>query len=141
MAQLTAPRDTLFYEIVEKDWLPLAAGVRLFAGGIVAINAAGYAVPGATATNIIAAGRAEQTIDNALGAAGDQKVEIRRGAFLYANSGGADAITIADRYKDCFLVDDQTVARTNGGATRVRAGRVVRVEPAGVWVYINPLAG
>lgn len=141
MAALTNVRDTLYYEIIEKDWLPVAAGVRLWAGGIVAVNAAGYAVPGATSTTITAAGRAEFTVDNLLGAAGDQKVEIRRAGFLYANSAGGDALTIADRYKLCYLVDDQTVAKTDGTGTRVKAGRVIRVGTEGVWVYINPLVG
>jgi hypothetical protein len=141
MAALTAPRDTKYYEIIQKDWLPVAAGVRLWAGGIVAANAAGYAVPASADVTQTAAGRAEHSLDNALGASGDLKVEIRRGVFLYANGTGGDAITMADRFKDCFIIDDQTVGKTNGSGARPRAGKVVRVEPAGVWVYINPLAG
>lgn len=141
MAALTRNRDTKVHEIRHLGWLPVAAGVKLYKGAIVAMNAAGYAVPGATATTLVAAGRSEDEIDNSSGAAGDKKVNIRRGIFLYANSGGGDAITIADRYKQCYLVDDQTVAKTDGTGTRSRAGMVVNVEPAGVWVNIDPLMG
>jgi len=136
---LTAERDTLAHEIVHLDWLPVAATTRLWAGSLVAVNAAGYAVPGAAATTLTAAGRCERTVDNLLGAAGDKKVEIRRGIFLFNNSAAADAITLAERYDLCYIVDDETVAKTDGGGTRSVAGRIVNVEPAGVWVHINPL--
>ena len=35
---------------------------------------------------------------------------------------------------DCYIVDDQTVAKTNGGATRCVAGKVWDVDAEGVWV-------
>lgn len=139
MAALTAERDTKVTETDMLGNLPVAANVILYAGALIASNAAGYAVPGAAATGLVAAGRCEQTVDNRNGAAGDKKVNLRRGVFLYANSAGGDAITIADRYKQCFIVDDQTVARTDAGATRSRAGIIMGVEPAGVWVAISPL--
>lgn len=140
MAALTAERDTLMHEIVHLDWLPVAATTKIWAGSICCANAAGYAVPGATATTLTAAGRAERTVDNLAGAAGDKKVEIRRGIFLFGNSAAADAIAIAERYDLCYIVDDQTVAKTDGTGTRSVAGRIVNVEPAGVWVHIDPLA-
>jgi hypothetical protein len=139
MTALTKERNTLTKEIVHLDALPLAANTKIYAGAIVAVNAAGYAVPASTSTTIKAAGRAEETIDNTGGAAGDKKIWIRRGVHLYSNSGGGDAITIAERYTPCYLVDDQTVAKTDGTATRSIAGTIVDVEPAGVWVHIDPL--
>jgi hypothetical protein len=136
---LTGNRDTLAHEITHLDWVPAAAGARFFKGGIVAVNAAGYAVPASAATGLKAAGRSEREVDNTNGAAGDRKVEVRHGIFLYANSLAGDAITIADRYTVCYLVDDQTVAKTDGTGTRSKAGKVVNVEPSGVWVHIDPL--
>lgn len=141
MTALAGERDTLAKEIDYLDWLPAAAGIIAYAGGIIACNAAGYGVPASEAPDIVAGGRIEKTIDNRNGAAGDQKIPLRRGIFLYSNSPGGDTITIADRYKQCFLVDDQTVARTDGGGARSRAGLIINVEPAGVWVNLNPLMG
>jgi len=36
--------------------------------------------------------------------------------------------------KTCYIVDDETVAKTNGTNTRSAAGTVVGVESDGVWV-------
>ena len=46
----------------------------------------------------------------------------------------ADAITLADVGSDCYIVDDQTVAKTNGTNTRSVAGKVFDVDADGVWV-------
>ena len=69
------------------------------------------------------------------GAAGAASVEYRIGLFLFANSSAGDLITIADIGKACFIVDDQTVAKTDGTGTRSRAGIVDGIEASGgVWV-------
>lgn len=113
---------------------PAAAAVKILAGTIVVANAAGNAEPGATATAKIALGIAESTVDNSAGAAGDLQVPISRGCFQLANSAAADALTNADYGSTCYLVDNQTVAKTDGGATRSKAGVVRGVDAAGVWV-------
>jgi hypothetical protein len=46
-------------------------------------------------------------------------------------------VTIADEGKVCYFVDDETVAKTTGGATRSKAGTVVRVEAEGVYVKMG----
>lgn len=112
---------------------PVAANVKIFAGALVAIEA-GYLVPGKVAVGLIAQGRAEATVDNTGGASGALSAPVERGCFLFANKAD-DAVTQADVGKDCFIVDDETVARTNGTSTRSRAGLVRAVEPGGgVWV-------
>jgi hypothetical protein len=113
----------------------VAANVKINAGALVALTAAGLATPGATATTLTAAGVAEEPCDNTGGAAGAKRVTLSRGVFRFNNL-GADAVTEADLLKDCFIVDDDTVAKTNGGATRSRAGKVIDVEAGGVWVEI-----
>lgn len=45
-----------------------------------------------------------------------------------------DAIALADIGSDCYIVDDQTVAKTSGSATRSVAGKIFDVDAAGVWV-------
>jgi hypothetical protein len=113
--------------------IPVAANVKCFAGGL-AVVAAGYVKPGATATGLVTVGRFRATVDNTGGQAGDVSAEVEPGCFRYLNSAGADAITQAEVGTDCYVVDDQTVAKTNGSNTRSVAGKVVAVDALGVWV-------
>mgnify|MGYP004455256631 CR=1 FL=1 len=112
----------------------VAAGVHIFAGALVALTAAGTATPGAVATTLKGAGRAIGEVDNSDGGAGDASVEIEKGVFRFANSAAADLITAADIGNSAYIVDDETVAKTNGGATRSIAGTIFDVDAAGVWV-------
>lgn len=106
----------------------VAAGATIFPGALVVLDASGDAIPGTVATGLTAAGRAED------GAEAGERITVRRGIFRMKNSGGGDAITKADWGKAVFVVDDETVARTNGSATRSAAGICRGVEAAGVWV-------
>ena len=116
---------------------PVAAAVKVFKGSLVMRNAAGFLTKGATALNGIGLGRAEQTVDNSAGAAGAATVEYRRGVFPFANSGGGDLIAQGDVGKLCWIVDDQTVAKTDGGGTRSRAGLIDGFEAGQVWVRLD----
>lgn len=135
MAQLTAERRTARRE--NRDVTdPMAANASIFKGGLVALDAAGNAVRASAALNLVARGLARETkVGGAV--AGAAVVTSEVGVFRLGNSSAADAITRADIGKDCFIVDDQTVAKTNGGNTRPVAGKVVDVEAAGVWVSIG----
>lgn len=121
--------------------LLVAAGVECFAGTIAVINGDGYGEPGTTATGLTAAGVFEHYQENKDGADGDQAVEVKRGNFHLANSAGTDEITLADIGQVCFIVDNQTVAKTNGTDTRSPAGIVDDVDGGGVWVNIDPTNG
>lgn len=133
MAALTADRPTLVRkgDILE---LPAAAAKKFFAGALVARDAAGRATPGATAVGLKGLGRVEVFTDNSAGAAGDKTVRIRVGCFQWGNSAAGDAITAADIGNDAYMVDDQTVAKTDGGTTRSVAGKIFDVDAKGVWV-------
>jgi hypothetical protein len=115
----------------------VAAGVTLYAGALVMRNAAGYLTPGATATGAVGVGRAEHRADNSGGAAGAIRAEYRPGIFRFLNSAGGDAIALDDIGRVCFIVDDQTVAATDGAGTRSRAGIVEEVDGSGVWVRFD----
>lgn len=130
---LTAPRNTQA-RIGEVFDFPVAASTTIHQGALVALSA-GYAAPGATATGLIAVGRAEESA--AAVSAGDAKVRVCRGVFKYANSAAADQIAQADVGADCYIVDDATVAKTNGTNTRSRAGQIVAVDADGVWVQVG----
>lgn len=134
MTALTQDRNTVRRD-GEARALPVAAATILYAGGIVAVGAAGFAVKGATATGLKAVGVAEERADNSTGANGAINVSVRKdGVFLFANSAAADQITRADIGATCYIVDDQTVAKTDGTGTRSAAGQVFDVDADGVWV-------
>jgi hypothetical protein len=116
---------------------PIKGATRVLLGAMIALDS-GLVVPASEKTGLIALGIAEQTVDNSTGLDGDLFVPIRQGVFLVFNSAGADAIARADVGKDCFFVDDQTVAKTDGGGKRSRAGKVVSLELDGrmAWVQL-----
>lgn len=114
--------------------VPVAASSEIFAGSLVVANASGYAAPGSTATGLTYLGRADEHVDNGAGAAGDAAVLVRRGkAFKWTNS-GTDPVTQAELGKTCYVVDDETVAASDGTGTRSAAGTVVGVDSDGIWV-------
>lgn len=133
MSALTADRNTLTKEGRERG-LPVASGKVIRAGSLVVLSAAGYAEPGVTATTVIAVGRAEGFVDNSAGGDGAQTVRVRRGIFAWDNSAAGDAISRANIGATVYVVDDHTVALTNGTNTRSAAGRVYDVDADGVWV-------
>lgn len=113
---------------------PVKGATTIHQGGLVVMDT-GLAVPGRAALGLIAVGVAQQTVVNA-GADGAKKVPTERGTFKFANL-GADAVTAADIQKDCYIVDDQTVAKTSGSNTRSIAGKVIEVEADGVFVRVG----
>lgn len=136
MTALTADRDTSRRENILRNF-PVKGATRLFAGSLVCLDATGFAVKGAVSTTLKAVGRAEEQVDNTAGADGALRVQVASGVFRFANSAAADLITLADVDAACFIVDDQTVAKTNGTATRSQAGIIRDVDAGGVWVEVG----
>lgn len=134
MAALTADRDT---PELQSGWCSEHARIgvdndEFYKGGIICLDAAGKFVPASTATGLIAIGRCEDRVTT--GASNTKKIRARSGIFLYANSAAADEITAAEVGDDCYIVDDQTVAKTSGTNSRSVAGTVYDVDASGVWV-------
>ncbi len=115
---------------------PVAAGVKIYAGSLACLDASGNVVPGSTSTTLKVRGVAQEQVDNTGGAAGARRIETRRGIFQFANSASTDQITRADIGAQCYIVDDQTVAKTSATNTRSVAGVVRDVDDGGVWVEI-----
>ncbi len=139
---LTRDRATAF-KPDEFFQLPVAAGKKIFGGALVCLDADGNATPGAAATGLRGAGRCEAFADNSAGGAGAIRVQLRRGIFRWNNSGGGDAIASSMIGSLCYVIDDQTVAATDGSGTRSPAGVVADVDSVGVWVSMDvhgPLA-
>jgi hypothetical protein len=136
MAALTTERDTVEISNGGRTLvLPVKGATTIYQGSIVALNANGYAIPGATAADLTAAGRAEETVQNT-GADGAAVVKVSRGVFVFENtSTTANKITAAHVLKDCYIEDDQTVTALSTGASV--AGRVIRVDDEGVAVELG----
>lgn len=133
MVALTSPRNTP-KSLAQVREVPVKANAKIFAGAQVQIDATGFAVAAtATAANITI-GRAERTADNTGGANGAITVKVSTGVCRFANSAAGDLIARSEIGKPCYVVDDQTVAKTDGGATRPKAGDVFDVDAQGVWV-------
>ena len=129
--------------------LPVEANTNIYLGGIVALNAAGNAVPASATTTVANAqrvvGRAEyvkngmpgQNAVNNPGAAGAISITARKGVFLYASDGSVGAAQLG---LNCFALDDNTVTaldRASGASVQqyAAAGQVVAIDPSGqVWV-------
>jgi hypothetical protein len=111
---------------------PLAAGAKVFAGGIGVLDA-GYLKPGRAATGLIAVGVIEDDADNSAGTDGDVVVTVSRGTFQLDND-GTDPVGREHIGLNAYIVDDQTVAATDGEGTRSIAGKIIDVDAAGVWV-------
>jgi hypothetical protein len=116
---------------------PIAAGVLIFNGALVVIDASGYLRPGRASTTDKALGRASGTYDNTDGDAGDLTVTVERGIFRYSNSADGDAIAQDDVGKNCYVAHDGAVALTSNSSARVVAGRIDGVDSEGVWVDVG----
>lgn len=147
MVALTKGRKTARFAGGGIRNLPVAAAAVCFTGGL-AIAAAGFARPGRQGQGADNTARAADAatyravgvfMEDVTGGAanGDKRVDIQEGVFLFANSAAGDAIAQADIGRPCFIIDDQTVAKTNPNSTRAVAGIVQEVGPDGVWVDVS----
>ena len=115
----------------------LLANAKVYAGGIAVLTSTGVARAAITGTGLKCIGYFEGNYDNTGGADKDVIANIKKDVLLCVNSTSTDALTAADINSVCYLVDDQTVAKTNGTSTRSAAGRVVDVTTEGVWVALG----
>ena len=110
------------------------SGDTVYAGTLIAVlTATGEAVPAGTASSGAAVGVAETTVTGD----GTERVEVTRGCFQFGNSATTDEIKAGDIGNDCYIADDQTVAKTDGSSTREVAGKVIDVDDNGVWVLVG----
>ncbi len=134
MTALTENRSTKQLAAGDRSGL-LGAAQVIYSGALLMRNAAGHIIKGATAIGSVGVGRAE--VAGSSVAAGVTAHPFREGVFHYANSAAGDLIATADIATVCYIVDDQTVAKTSGTNTRSPAGVVVDVDANGVWVRFD----
>lgn len=117
--------------------IPIKANVKIYQGSLV-VNDAGVGAVARTATGLVALGVSAQTYDNTGGAAGAMTVDCHKGTFKFTNSAAGDAIVAADAGKTVYIVDDDTVAKTDGTGTRSAAGTMQFIDTdGGVFVKVG----
>lgn len=116
---------------------PVAASVCCYEGGIAVRDSSGNLKPGVTATGLVAVGVFTARADNSSGSAADINADYKPGVYRFGNSAAGDAITKAEIGDVCYIVDDQTVAKTSDTNQRSPAGIVDDVDALGVWVRIG----
>ncbi|MBY0572056.1 MAG: hypothetical protein K2P84_00110 [Undibacterium sp.] len=137
MTAATADRNTVRREgqVLE---VPMKAAAKIYAGTMVVVDAAtNLAIPAKTGLGLKSVGVSQCQCDNSTGLDGEARVRVFRGPevlYRMSNSAAGDLIVLGDIGADCYLVDDQTVAKTNGSNARSVAGKVRDVDSVGVWV-------
>lgn len=138
MAALSAARVTIQLSglgpLPEEILYPVKGTTTIYAGGIVVIDT-GYAKPGAAATGLIAIGVAQKTVDNSAGADGDLTVPVRAGIFVLENATSTDACAQTEAGTDIYILNDQTVTKTDTGHSKV--GKMVKMVSTKVAVLIG----
>jgi hypothetical protein len=125
----TIRMDSSGQSIPDKLALGVAANVVAYQGGIACVGAAGWLVNASSTLALRAVGRWSLDVNTTGGTAGATIVEVDQGVFKYANSTSADLIAQANVGQLCYVVDDQTVALTNGSGTRSPAGIITLIDP------------
>lgn len=116
--------------------LPVKANAVIRQGAIVVLDG-GYAKEGVAGANLIAAGVAQETVDNTGGADGAKRITVRRGVFRFEND-PADPVGTTELLKEVYISGPNTVAKTSPAtAPRSPLGRLVAIDQYGVWVEIK----
>jgi hypothetical protein len=110
---------------------PLKGGVVIPQGAMIDKDANGFFTNAATNTTGKVMGVAPKTYDTTGLADGAAIGEADCGIFTFANSAGADEITKNDVGLDCYVVDNNTVAKTSNSNARHVAGKIYSVEADG----------
>lgn len=118
---------------------PVSGAHTIHAGGMVTLlTSGGWAVPAGTASAGHSVGIACSSVAGG-GTNGLNNVEVERDVGLFENSASGDLITHADIGNPCYIVDDQTVAKTDNSGARKIAGAIAGVDSTGrVWVDCGP---
>lgn len=119
---LTKDRNTTYREGIEIE-VPVAASTKIYAGSLVAVNSAGYAVPGADTAGLRFMGVAMQNVDNSAGSNGDKNVVVRRAGVFDFNG---NTLTQASVGTVMYLYDDETIAPASVTTNDIPCGRLVQ---------------
>jgi hypothetical protein len=119
----------------------LSTAEQVYQGGLACFDTStGLVKKGAASTTLIPIGRYRE--DQLVASGGTANVEFFRPlrAMWFANSASTDLIAQTECGSNCYVVDDQTVAKTSNSNARSVAGRVWKIDSTkGVLVELaNP---
>ena len=112
---------------------PIAASVTVY-GGSVATTRAGYITPASSpaSTDVVWGLIYRQTPlvppQAASSVAGTYNAVIDTGSFFLNAGTGSDALSTADCGSTVYLINETTVGKTNGGASRPVAGVLLNID-------------
>ena len=111
----------------------------IYEGGLVNVNAAGYAAPASDTTAEWCVGIADETVDNSGGSAGDKTVRVRSGEQYKLVGAAAASFVQALVGEPVTVEDDQTVTIAADSTNDIAVGYVSEfVSATSVWVFIPP---
>lgn len=135
MTAATLPRTTsaeLGYETLPRILaVPMAAGVKILAGTMVALDSNGLLNPVSGGTGQVIIGVALHTYDNTNGAASAYTMEVTRGCFKFLNDTVAP-VTQSLMLQSIYALDNQTLTATATGHSI--AGKLIQLDTTGVIV-------
>jgi hypothetical protein len=141
-----APEDVAYPVLLK---YPVEASTNIYGGALVAINAAGNAVPASAIGALKCVGRAERQCLNqatggtispdgiANGNAGSILVTVRQGVY-YFNINADSTITKASFGANVYASDDNTVSLSDAGGTRPYAGWIIDPQQTAALGNMNP---
>ena len=114
---------------------PVAASTIIYKGSIVAISAAGYAIPATDTAGLLVVGIAHETVDNSAGAAGAKVIRYVYGRrFNLTASGTINQSSVGDML---MVADDSTVTDATTATNDIAVGTCVEyVSATEVWVEV-----
>lgn len=120
--------------------IPIKGGIVIPQGAIVDRDANGYLVNAAANTTAKCLGIAPVTYDTTGLADGVKTGEVHFGVWCVASGTSGDAITFADVGKTAYVIDNNTVGKTDGSGARHAGGTIFSVEPDGsIGINFNPI--
>jgi endo-beta-N-acetylglucosaminidase D len=135
MAALTKDRNTrVRAQGTNRHRTRKISNVKVWKGGIAAINATGYLVAASDAAALKVVGIFDETVDNSAGAAGDKEASYTTGIEAELdNLGGA----IVQATQVAHVGDDQSVTTAAVAVNDVYVGNVTEFTTTKVWVFID----
>jgi len=130
-AALTAERNTP-QKAGRSLVLNVAASTKIFAGAMVSVDATGNATNANGTVRIQVVGRAEETVDNLTGTNGAKTIKVATGIFGW----GYDTLDDGDIGTVAYVVDNQSVSKTNIGQTNI-AGVIFDVDERKSLVFVD----
>lgn len=142
---LSAPRDTkeMTSPFALRSECLGGTSQDFYKGQLVAVETADGRLYPAVAGDLtrVTVGRCEETYSTGASETA-KKIKYKSGIFNYTSGTSGEAIAADDRYKPCYVLDDESVGLSGNSGANAVAGMIYDVDSDGVWVSIGaPIVG